>query len=237
VLTYKTKLLPSFWPHRVWPSTLSTSSNLIWYLRSLYPSTSYPFPVTISKGAAIVYFAVLFRHWDITIVWESGFTEELAMTEATVPVTTWTHFRVSQSYNLHHLEEDTEDGVKLTSVIRSIFGAHGHRRSAWGRVQSDPQLVVLFSGRQQPSSLCLYFDADKSILSLGKPWCTCKFQLPGRRRTDQCTLNPHLASVSSPNHSRRLRAPVHENNLTRAHPSPPCLLPVSCFWWTAHKSC
>ena len=80
-------------------------------------------------------------------------TEARRAADATLPVTTWTHFRVSESYDIHHLEEDSEDGSKLVSVIRSILSAQGHRRSAWGRVLSDPQLVVLFSSKQPPSVL------------------------------------------------------------------------------------
>ena len=50
-------------------------------------------------------------------------TEARRAADATLPVTTWTHFRVSESYDIHHLEEDSEDGSKLVSVIRSILSA------------------------------------------------------------------------------------------------------------------
>ena len=71
-------------------------------------------------------FLVIF---EIIIIQRDGFPEHLAITEArraadaTLPVTTWTHFRVSESYDIHHLEEDSEDGSKLVSVIRSILSA------------------------------------------------------------------------------------------------------------------
>jgi hypothetical protein len=63
------------------------------------------------------------------------------------PITTWIHFRVPVSYDVHNLESSSDESKTLVTAIIPLLRAQGHRRSAWGRVQSDHELTVLFSGK------------------------------------------------------------------------------------------
>jgi hypothetical protein len=61
--------------------------------------------------------------------------------------TTWIHFRVPVSYDVHNLESSSDESKTLVAAITPVLRAQGHRHSAWGRVQSDHELTVLFSGK------------------------------------------------------------------------------------------
>jgi hypothetical protein len=63
------------------------------------------------------------------------------------PITTWIHFRVPISYDVHDLESSSDESKTLVPAITPILRAQGHRRAAWGRVQSDHELTILFSGK------------------------------------------------------------------------------------------
>ncbi|KAJ5808794.1 hypothetical protein N7474_010063 [Penicillium riverlandense] len=54
-------------------------------------------------------------------------------------LSSWIHFRVPHDLDLRDATSPQAD------AIEPIRQASGHRRSAWGRVQSDPELTVLFS--------------------------------------------------------------------------------------------
>jgi hypothetical protein len=61
--------------------------------------------------------------------------------------TTWIHFRVPVNYDVNNLESSSDESKTLVAAITPVLRAQGHRRSAWGRVQSDHELTVLFSGK------------------------------------------------------------------------------------------
>ena len=63
------------------------------------------------------------------------------------PITTWIHFRVPVSYDVHDLESSSDESKTLVAAITPLLSAKGQRRSAWGRVQSDHEVTVLFSGK------------------------------------------------------------------------------------------
>lgn len=54
-------------------------------------------------------------------------------------VTTWILFRVPATLDLHDTSGPQAD------LVEPIRQAKSHHRSAWGRVESDPELTVLFS--------------------------------------------------------------------------------------------
>lgn len=62
----------------------------------------------------------------------------------------WVHFRVPTNLELLDAAGPQAD------AIEPVRQARGHRRSAWGRVQSDPELTVLFSGNIYPTILYMY---------------------------------------------------------------------------------
>jgi hypothetical protein len=62
-------------------------------------------------------------------------------------ITTWIHFRVPVSYDIHNLESSSDESKALVAAITPVLRAQGFRRSAWGRVQSDHELTVLSSGK------------------------------------------------------------------------------------------
>jgi hypothetical protein len=64
-----------------------------------------------------------------------------------VPITTWIHFRVPVNYDIHNLKSSSDESKTLLTAITPVILAQGYRRSAWGRVQSDHELTVLFSGK------------------------------------------------------------------------------------------
>lgn len=61
------------------------------------------------------------------------------------PITTWIHFRVPTGYDVNDLKLSSNESETLVAAIIPVLRAQGQRRSAWGRVQSDPELTVLFS--------------------------------------------------------------------------------------------
>ena len=63
------------------------------------------------------------------------------------PLTTWIHFRVPVSYDVNNLESSSDESKTLVAAITPVLRAQGHRRAAWGRVQSDHELTILFSGK------------------------------------------------------------------------------------------
>jgi hypothetical protein len=61
------------------------------------------------------------------------------------PITTWIHFRVPVSYDVHDLESSSDESKTLVAAVTPVLSAQGNRYNGWGRVQSDHELTVLFS--------------------------------------------------------------------------------------------
>lgn len=62
-----------------------------------------------------------------------------------VPITAWTRFRIPLEFDIRNIEPNSEQGEKWASIFSPLVKAPGHSRSFWGRVQDDPETVLLYT--------------------------------------------------------------------------------------------
>lgn len=75
------------------------------------------------------------------------FTQTVNMTNYATPITTWTRFHVLLENSIHDMNESNDLGKKWISAFRPLLQAVGHKHSTWGRVQSNPEVVLLSTCR------------------------------------------------------------------------------------------
>jgi hypothetical protein len=91
------------------------------------------------------------------------FTQMVNMTNYATPITTWTRFHVLLENSLHDMNESNDLGRKWISTFRPLLQAVGHEHSTWGRVQSNPGVVLLSTCTSTRKTKALPFASPQAM--------------------------------------------------------------------------